>query len=163
MATPRWLTDPEDRAWRAYRRMQTVLPAALARDLATDSGLSDADYDVLSTLSEKPGHRWQLRELAARMLWSRSRLSHHIARMEDRELVERDGDPDDGRGSMIALTRHGMSVLEGAAVLHVESVRRHFVDLATPDELDVIGRVAERVVAHLSDLDPSAPSSGRLK
>ncbi|MGO1341648.1 MAG: MarR family transcriptional regulator, partial [Cellulosimicrobium funkei] len=76
-AEPRWLSPDEERAWRAYRRMQTVLPVALARDLALDSGLSEPDYDVLSTLSEQTGHRWQLRELADRMLWSRSRLSHH--------------------------------------------------------------------------------------
>jgi len=149
MSTPRWLTDPEQRAWRAYRRMQTVLPARLAQDLAADSGLSEPDYDVLSTLSERPGHRWQLRELAAWMLWSRSRLSHHVTRMERRGLVGSVGDPDDRRGTMISLTPHGSEVLTKAAVLHVAAVRRHFIDLLSPEEVEVLAAVAERVVAHL--------------
>ncbi len=153
MTAPRWLTEREERAWRAYRRMQAVLPAELARDLTRDSALSDPDYDVLSTLSEQPGHRWQLRDLAAKMLWSRSRLSHHITRMEQRGLVVREGDPDDRRGCMLALTPQGMRTLEEAAPQHVASVRKHFLGLLTAAELQTLTQVAERVVNQLSNVD----------
>lgn len=145
-----WLTPQEDRAWRAYRKLQTVLPAQLARDLGRDSGLTDPDYEVLSTLSEQPGDRWQLRDLAAKMLWSRSRLSHHIARMERRGLVAREGDPDDRRGCMIVLTPVGMRTLEKAAPQHVTSVRAHFIDLLTAGELTALTQIAERVVDRLA-------------
>jgi DNA-binding MarR family transcriptional regulator len=154
MTATHWLTDHEERAWRGYRRMQTVLSAQLARDLVTDSGLSEPDYDVLSTLSEKPGHRWQLRELAARLLWSRSRLSHHLARMEERGLVAREDDPDDRRGCTIVLTGPGTQTLSRAAIRHVASVRRHFIDLLSEDEMTVLSTIAERVVDHLSQSDP---------
>jgi DNA-binding MarR family transcriptional regulator len=133
--------------------MQALLAAELARDLARDSALSDPDYDVLSTLSEQPEHRWQLRDLAAKMLWSRSRLSHHIARMEQRGLVVREADPDDRRGCMLALTPQGVRTLETAAPQHVASVRKHFLDLLTATELETLSQVAERVVDHLSDVD----------
>lgn len=156
MAEPRWLTEREQRAWRAYRRMQTVLPAQLARDLGRDSGLSEPDYDVLSTLSERPGHRWQLRDLATRLLWSRSRLSHHIARMEQRGLVARDGDPNDSRGCMIALVPHGLRTLQEAAPHHVASVREHFLDLLTEDELGALTQIGERVVDRLGEPRPSS-------
>lgn len=146
----KWLTPQEDRAWRAYRKLQTVLPAQLARDLGRDSGLTDPDYEVLSTLSEQPGDRWQLRDLAAKMLWSRSRLSHHIARMERRGLVAREGDPEDRRGCMIVLTRAGMQTLEKAAPQHVMSVRAHFIDLLTAGELTALTQIAERVVDRLA-------------
>ena len=149
MAQAKWLTEDEDRAWRGYRRMQLLLPAQLARDLGRDSGLSDPDYDVLSTLSEKPSHRWQLRELAAKMLWSRSRLSHHIARMEQRGLVAREDDPDDRRGCILVLTPVGRTTLKRAAPLHVASVREHFLDLVTESELATLTEVYERVVARL--------------
>ena len=129
--------------------MQTLLPARLARDLAHDSGLSDPDYDVLSTISEKPERRWQLRELAAKMLWSRSRLSHHIARMQERGLVTREDDPDDRRGCMIVLTEHGLATLQAAAPAHVASVRRHLIDQLDPDELATLTRIAERVTSNL--------------
>jgi len=145
-----WLTPREDRAWRAYRKLQTVLPAQLARDLGRDSGLTDPDYEVLSTLSEQPGDRWQLRDLAAKMLWSRSRLSHHIARMEQRGLVAREEDPDDGRGCMIVLTGAGMQTLERAAPRHLTSVRGHFIDLLTEGELTTLTELSERVVDRLA-------------
>lgn len=154
MTVPRWLNEREERAWRAYRAMQTVLPAQLERDLGRDSGLSDPDYDVLSTLSERPDHRWQLRDLATKMLWSRSRLSHHIARMEHRGLVAREDDPNDRRGCMIVLTHQGMRTLEKAAPHHVASVRQHFLDLLTEDEVATLTRVAERVVERLSEPEP---------
>lgn len=154
VTAPNWLTQREERAWRAYRQMQTLLPAQLARDLVRDSGLSDPDYDVLSTLSEQPGHRWRLRDLAAKMLWSRSRLSHHIARMEQRDLIAREDDPDDRRGCMIVLTRHGLRTLQRAAPLHVASVRAHFIDLLTESEVATLTRIAQRVVNRLSKPSP---------
>lgn len=149
MTEPQWLTDREDRAWRAYRRMQSLLPAQLTRDLGRDSGLSDPDYEVLSNLSEKPSHRWQLRELADKMLWSRSRLSHHIARMEQRGLVAREGDADDRRGCILVLTTQGLATLENAAPFHVVSVRKHFIDQLSAAELATLTEISERVVKNL--------------
>jgi len=149
MAEPKGLSEREDRAWRAYRRMQSLLPATLTRDLGRDSGLSDPDYEVLSTLSEKPSHRWQLRELADKMLWSRSRLSHHIARMEQRGLVAREDDADDRRGCILVLTRRGFATLEKAAPLHLVSVRKHFIDQLTDADLTALTEISERVVGHL--------------
>src|SRR5260370_819946 len=50
--------------------MRTLLDLQIARDLNRDSGLSEADYDVLSTLSEKPEGRWRARHLAAQVPWA---------------------------------------------------------------------------------------------
>jgi DNA-binding MarR family transcriptional regulator len=84
----RWLGPEEERAWRAYRRMRTLLDLRLSRDLAA-LGLSDADYDVLSTLADSPDRTMRIRELAEWMLWSQSRLSHHLTRMRGRDLITR--------------------------------------------------------------------------
>lgn len=140
-----WLTNEEEGAWRAFRRLLTVLPARTARDLAADSGLSAPDYEVLSTLSERDGRRRPLKDLAAKMEWSRSRLSHHIDRMEVRDLVERHPDPSDARGCVIGLTDHGFEILEQAAPHHVRSVRRRLVDHLTSDELRVLERISSRI------------------
>ncbi|WP_018155887.1 MarR family winged helix-turn-helix transcriptional regulator [Demetria terragena] len=142
---PRWLTEEEDRAWRAFRRLLTAVPARTARDLAADSGLSAADYEVLSTLSEKTGHRWSLKDLAAKMEWSRSRLSHHTARMQQRGLVEREPDPADARGCILHLTTGGLRVLKAAVPAHVASVRARVLDHLTPDELATLERISTRV------------------
>jgi DNA-binding MarR family transcriptional regulator len=150
MDDARWLDEREDRAWRGYRRMRALLDLRLARDLDRESGLSEADYDVLSTLSETDGDRLRLTELAARLLWSTSRLSHHVTRMQNRGLVARQECPDDARGSTVALTRDGRRAIEEAAPGHVASVRRNMIDLLTPAEIAALDALSHRVVAHLT-------------
>jgi DNA-binding MarR family transcriptional regulator len=147
----RWLDDREYRAWIGYRRMRGLLDLQIARDLADDSGLSEPDYDVLSSLGEAEGHRERLTELAGRMLWSKSRLSHHIARMQARGLVVKEDCADDGRGAFVVLTARGRKTIETAAPPHVESVRRHFIDLLTEEELTTLGTITERVLTRLAD------------
>lgn len=153
MDEPRWLTPAEDRAWRGYRRLSLLLDQQVARDLAADSGLSEADYDVLSNLSETPGARLRLTELAAHMRWSPSRLSHHVTRMQQRGLVTRHTSPEDGRAAVIVLTGEGRRTIEEAAPHHVESVRRHFIDLLTPEQVAAFAALSETVVAHLAEIE----------
>ncbi|MFC9748595.1 MarR family winged helix-turn-helix transcriptional regulator [Streptomyces niveus] len=150
---PRWLTDAEQRAWQAYRRMFLLLNAQLARDLAQDSGLSDADYDVLSALGASPDRRRRVSELADRMLWSRSRLSHHLARMQQRGLVVREECETDGRGAVVVLTDEGTRTIEQAAPPHVESVRRHFIDLLSPEQIEAFATIGETVAGRLAEGD----------
>ena len=140
-----WLSKDEEVAWRAFRRLLTALPARLGRDLAGDSGLSPADYEVLSTLSEKPNHRWALKDLATKMEWSRSRLSHHAARMQARGLVEKEPDPQDARGCILHLNDDGLGVLETAAPHHVASVRSRFLDHVSSEELAMLHQLSTRI------------------
>ncbi|MET8229992.1 MarR family transcriptional regulator [Micromonospora sp. NPDC005298] len=154
MEATRWLDEREDRAWRGYRRMRRLLDLELARELTQDAGLSEADYDVLSDLSETPHGRLRLRELADLMLWSRSRLSHHLTRMQQRGLVTREECADDARGSVVALTPAGRLAIESAAPGHVAAVRRHLIDLLTPAEIDALGALTHRVVDHLGARAP---------
>lgn len=156
MGEPRWLDVTEDRAWRGYRRMRALLDLRINRDLAHDSGLSEPDYDVLSNLSETEGHRWRLNDLAARMLWSKSRLSHHITRMEQRGLVVREGCTDDGRGAVVVLTGGGLAAIRAAAPDHVASVRGHFIDLLSTAEIETLADITDRVVSHLTETDEAA-------
>jgi DNA-binding MarR family transcriptional regulator len=135
-------------AWRGYRRMRLLLHLQLDRELAAQYGLSEPDYDVLSNLSDG-GDGIRLSDLAAYMRWSKSRLSHHITRMQQRGLVERLECADDGRGSVLVLTDVGRKAIGAAAPDHVESVRRHFIDLLTPEEIDTLAALTRRVVEHL--------------
>lgn len=148
----RWLSRDEERAWRAFRRVMVAVQTGTARDLAA-IGLSEADYEVLSTLSERPGRTSTLWEQADKMGWSRSRLSRHATRMEARGLLERAPDPTDGRGCLLILTAQGLDALEDAAPAHVASVRRHFIDRLAPADLAAIEEIAHR-------LDLSRPDDG---
>jgi DNA-binding MarR family transcriptional regulator len=155
VGSPRWLTAAQERAWRRYRRMRTLLDLQTARDLHRDSGLSEADYDVLSTLSENPGDCWRARDLAAQLLWSTSRLAHHVGRMEQRGLVARQPCADDARGAVIGLTEQGRATLRAAAPPHVASVRRHMIDLLTDQEVAALDTIAGKVIAHLAGEVPA--------
>jgi DNA-binding MarR family transcriptional regulator len=137
-----------------YRRMRTLLDLQLVRDLSRDSGLSAPDYDVLSTLSELPGSRWRAGDLAQRLSWSTSRLTHHLNRMRARGLVAREACPDDGRGAIVFLTGTGWATLRQAAPSHVRSVREHFIDLLTSEQIDVLAAISATVVDHLAAHEP---------
>ncbi len=152
MANPRWLTDAEFRAWIGYRRMRLLLDAEVTRDLTRESGLSAPDYDVLSALMDAPERSARVTELARRMLWSKSRLSRHLGRMRERGLVERIEDVG------VVLTEAGERAIVEAAPGHVESVRRHFIDLLTDEQLRVFGDIADTV---LSQLPPTASDAER--
>ncbi|MCQ0008180.1 MarR family winged helix-turn-helix transcriptional regulator [Actinomadura madurae] len=140
----RWLSPDEERAWRAFRRMMIAVQTGTARDLSR-AGLSEPDYEALSTLSERPDHAGTLHEQAAKMGWSRSRLSRHATRMEARGLIRREPDPDDGRGCILVLTEHGLDTLTDAAPAHLESVRHHFIDRLAPEDLTALEHIASKV------------------
>jgi DNA-binding MarR family transcriptional regulator len=153
----RWLDQEQERAWRRYRRMRTLLDLEIARDLKRDSGLSEPDYDVLSTLSESPDGSWRAREFAARLLWSTSRLAHQIRRMEPRGLVQRRGTDEDARGAVVALTDQGWAALRAAAPRHVASVRRNLIDLLTPAEVRALDQIASKVIDNLRGAQSVSP------
>src|SRR5436853_7528292 len=122
----RWLDEREQRAWRAFLRMQAELAGRLNRQLLTDSGLSLSDYDVLVQLTDASDGRLRPFELQRRLQWEQSRLSHHLTRMQRRGLVARGECIDDGRGAYVVLTKAGRSAIETAAPGHVHTVRQLF-------------------------------------
>jgi DNA-binding MarR family transcriptional regulator len=152
---PRWLDDRQQRAWRSYLLMQAHLPARLNRELQADSELSLADFDVLVHLTDVPDARARVYEIAQALQWERSRLSHHLKRMEARSLVVREECREDGRGALVVLTDAGRRAIEQAAPGHVEVVRRLMLDALTDDEVDALGRIAKKVLGRLA-ADPQA-------
>jgi DNA-binding MarR family transcriptional regulator len=150
MTDTRWLNPAEARAWRALQSFGAPLAAALNRQLMADSALSSADYQVLVVLSETPGGSLRAGELGRATGWEKSRLSHHIKRMEARRLVERQDCATDGRGLLVAITDHGRRAIEDAAPGHVQAVRKFVIDLLTPEQLAVLAEVGEAVGASLT-------------
>lgn len=149
MIEVRWLTEREERAWRALQFMQMRLEGELARQLAADAGLSYPDYLVLVALTDRPDGRMRLFELAGVLGWEKSRASHHIGRMVDRGLVKKQKCDSDRRGFYVAVTPRGRREIEAAAPGHVATVRRLFVDRLTTAQLDAIADAAHSVLAAL--------------
>jgi DNA-binding MarR family transcriptional regulator len=145
-----WLNDRESQAWRGLVMATQALNAQVERDLIADAGLSMADYAVLANLSEIDGRRLRATDLAERLSWSRSRLSHQVGRMETRGLVKRESCGEDARGSFVALTDEGYETIANAAPNHVASVRRHLFAALSPAEVDSLANVMIVIAAHLS-------------
>ena len=150
-ADPRWLTQREQSAWRAFLRAHSLLLARLHRQLQADAGLSLSDYEVLAYLSESADGRLRVFELGAGMQWEKSRLSHHLRRMEQRGLVARADCPTDARGAFVVLTDQSRRAIELAAPLHVEEVRRSFVEPLTRAQLDSVMTIAQALIDAADD------------
>jgi len=147
-----WLTDDEQRVWRAYLAMSAGLQATLGRQLQAESGLSLADYDVLVALDEAVNCR--VNELGERLGWEQSRLSHQLRRMRSRGLIVRHGADDDRRGARVELTETGASALAAAAPGHAELVRRLVFDGTGEAELRTIEAWARAVLGRLALEEP---------
>jgi len=148
MTMTRWLDDREQRAWWAFLDLWRGLGAGMERQLS-GSGVSGADYQVLAPLAESPEQPLRPRDLVAATGWDRSRLAHHLRRMEHRGLIAREDHPGDGRGTLVRLTDSGREALRRAAPGHVEWVREHFIGLLTDEELELLTAISARVLARL--------------
>jgi DNA-binding MarR family transcriptional regulator len=128
------LTPDQQRAWLAYMRVQLRLTYEMNRQLQADSNLSLSDYDVLNALRYSPGGRMRITGLAARIGWERSRLSHHVRRLQKRGLVDCRLALADRRATEITLTDKGWDEITLASRGHIDLLRRMVFD-GLPDEL----------------------------
>jgi DNA-binding MarR family transcriptional regulator len=149
MTEPRWLTDDERRAWLAQLSINTLLPAALDTQLHAAGKLSLFDYNVLAMLSEAEGRYLPMSELAARTSASLSRLSHVVTKLQNRGWLERRPHPGDARVTTAHLTDAGMTTIVELAPGHVETVRSLFLDALDPDDVAMMARIGEKIVARL--------------
>lgn len=144
-----WLSDAQQRSWRAFLGGVTVLMDSLDRDLRTHHGLSLPEYEILVRLSEAPSRTLRMAELADRVALSRSRLTHTVTRLEAAGILRRERCDEDGRGIQAVLTPHGVKLLKRAADTHVRGVQDHLIAHASGPELTTIGAVMERVLTDL--------------
>jgi DNA-binding MarR family transcriptional regulator len=148
--TTTWLTEEEQRAWRTHLELSRLLMYQLERDLQP-FGLTNNDYEILVNLSEAEDRRMRMSDLAKSTLQSKSRLSHQITRMETAGLVRRENCDTDRRGLFAVLTDHGWETMGRIAPHHVASVRAHFIDLVSRENLASYHRTMQPVVAHLRE------------
>lgn len=144
----RWLSDAEQCAWRTHLDVGRLLTHQLEKDLQP-FGLTMNDYEILVNLSESDEQRMRMSDLAGATLQSKSRLSHQITRMESAGLVRRENCESDRRGLYAVLTEAGAETMREVAPHHVASVRKHFMDLLTPEALEQLHTALTPVADHL--------------
>jgi DNA-binding MarR family transcriptional regulator len=153
----RWLDDDEQRIWRAYLWTTRLLGDALEQQLQRDAGIPYSYYMILASLSEVPGRRMTMTDLATVVYSSLSRLSHAVARLEERGWVRRFPHPDNGRITVAELTDEGLAVLTEAAPGHVEEVRKRLLDPLTDEQ---VTQLREILSALWKNLDPAEGRPG---
>ncbi|MFJ2504522.1 MarR family winged helix-turn-helix transcriptional regulator [Microbacterium sp. NPDC087592] len=128
-------TPEQLRIWRDFIETSEVLRSRLSAQLQGESSLSSGDYQVLLALSEADGRRARSSELATLIDWERSRLSHHLGRMEKRALIRRVPCADGVHGVDVLLTETGADAFRAANVPHLRAIRSLFVDALSPEQL----------------------------
>lgn len=128
--------SPSDRdLWRSFRHAAHAVNAAIESDLMA-ANLSGADHGILSRLAEADANGVRQQELCDSMRWDRTRLSHHLTRMEGRGLVKRS--KLEGGGTWVGITAAGNRARAAADPIHAEAVMRCFVSRLTKTQREAM-------------------------
>ncbi|WP_030455342.1 MarR family winged helix-turn-helix transcriptional regulator [Herbidospora cretacea] len=136
------LTDPQALAWASYQRMRVRLSGVLGRELAAATGLSEADFDVLVAVNERPDESVRSLALRCGLEWEKSRLSHQLRRMEQRGLITREACEEDSRGSAVRLTPRGRELACEARKHYDAAVKRYVMDTLTPEQVAALAEIS---------------------
>jgi DNA-binding MarR family transcriptional regulator len=155
----RWLSAEEQHAWRAFLTACQTLFGAIDAQLMRDAGLPHGYYEILVRLSEAPGRALRMTQLAEASTSSKSRLSHAVARLEERGWIRRMTCPTDKRGQIAQLTDSGLDALAAAAPGHVDQVRRSLMDQLSPEQVGQLRAISEAIAAAADPTLPRATGS----
>ncbi len=131
-------------AWEALFRAQVTVLRDLSRDFPHHE-LSLNEYDVLFNLSRQPNRRLRIRDLNKHLLLTQPSVSRLVDRLVARGLVEKSTDPDDARGTVVALTEAGAELFRVVAVQHAASISRRVGDILDPDELRTLTALTDKL------------------
>ena len=145
----RAISAEQELGWRRYYRMQTQLLRVLNRELTQETGLSEADYEVLITLLESADQTLRARDIRAALIWEKSRLSHQLRRMEERGLLRRDDCVEDARGAMVIMTAAGREVIQQAGCARLRAVNDHLIEVLSEDQFQALADISQTVLTHL--------------
>lgn len=141
----RWLDADEQTAWRGLISGIVAMERRLEKQLLDGFDISMDDYAILVLLSEAPGRRQRMSWIADESLIARPQVTYRIRRLEERGIVSRCRDDEDGRGTWAQLTDEGFALLERAAREHVTHVRELVLDSMDRDTFLTVGSAMEKV------------------
>ena len=122
------LTAQEEAFLRALARVMLTVPRAFDADLLREQRMAHSEYAALMHLSEAPGRRLRMSDLAGACTLSLSGMTRIVDRLQGQGFVRRERHCGDGRGWNAVLTDAGLQRLRQAWPTHLASVRRHVFD-----------------------------------
>ncbi len=151
------LNEEEIQLWYMWKGSFHSIFGRVIKEMSEQTGLSEGDYGVLDRLDLMGDGSLRQQELAESMDWDKSRLSHHLTRMEKRGLVLRKSVVKD-RGVQVIITSAGKSILDDARPVVAKAIRMHFLDQLTDQDIESITRLAGKTKKGSSaSSNPSTP------
>ena len=140
------LTEAEKELWHALKKLSEVGLAAVGSAIESATGLSGADFGILSRLEDLGDGVLPQQELQLSLGWDRSRLSHQLTRMEGRRLLQRQN-AGSGRRVNIKIQRSGRETLAAARPIHAAAIREHILRHIGTKEAELIVRLVREIEA----------------
>jgi DNA-binding MarR family transcriptional regulator len=141
------LDEREMAAWHALIRAHARLVRLLEAELETEHGLSLPAYEVLAHLSEAPGRRLRMSDLAHVAILTPSGLTRLVDKLVRDGLVARERCGSDARVVYAVVTPAGLERLVAAYPTHLRGVREHLVDRLQPAQLDALAGALDPLTA----------------
>lgn len=143
------LSREHDAAWRGFLRSSALLLRVLDAELRAEHGMSHRTYDALVQLSEAPGRRLHMKDLADALVHSTSGLTRLVDGLERAGYARREVDPANRRATLVVLTPAGLAALENAWPTHVRGVEQYFAAHVSREEARTLAKVFGRIVGDL--------------
>lgn len=121
-------------AWESLFRAQHELFVAMASDFE-GTEITQAEYDVLLSVTRAPEMTARLRDVTAQALISQPSVSRLVDRMVTRGLVTKHPDPEDRRGMLITATDAGARAFRVLATSHGRSIAQRMSRLSDEELL----------------------------
>lgn len=150
------LNEEEMRIWHMWKGSFQSIFSRVIKEMSEHTGLSEGDYGVLDRLVLFGDGSLRQQGLAVSMDWDKSRLSHHLTRMEKRGLLIR-RPLDNDRGVQVIITSAGKSALDDARPIVAKAIRKHFLDQLTDQDIESITKMAERTKAESKESCKTPP------
>ncbi|MCU1425050.1 MAG: MarR family transcriptional regulator [Microbacteriaceae bacterium] len=131
-------------AWESLFRAQVSVLRQLHIEFPSEE-LSLNEYDVLFNLQRNPERRLRIRDLNRHLLLTQPSVSRLVDRLSQRQLVSKETDPDDGRGTVVQLTDAGYELFRRVAVVHAESISHRVGEVLSCDELRQLTALCDKL------------------
>jgi DNA-binding MarR family transcriptional regulator len=136
------LSEDEAAVWHAVKSLGSTVVRRIGVDIAAATGLSGADYGVISRLDDLGDGRLGQQALTESMQLTKGAMSHQLTRMAERGLITREKG---ASGVTVVLTGNGRDVLARARPVHAAAVREHLTGRLSAEERGVLLGVAGRL------------------
>ena len=145
------LSAKQLRAWRSFHKLRSQLIPHMTKKIYKNTGLTPAEYFLLVSLFDAPNGALHSSQIAERLDWEKSRISHQAKRMEERGLVTRFTCESDARSCVIEITPSGRKYMKEALPIQFQDVKHCFADLLSSAQLDALIEISQIVSKHLAE------------